>query len=65
MDRNNIIGIILMVGLYVGYIWYTQPTEEQRLAAIAEQETAAQTARLDSIQNAEETVSLLLKVFSS
>ncbi|MDA0303864.1 MAG: membrane protein insertase YidC [Bacteroidetes bacterium] len=55
MDRNNIIGIILMVGLYVGYIWYTQPTEEQRLAAIAEQETAAQTARFDSIQYAEET----------
>ena len=54
MDRNNIIGIILMVGLYIGYIWYTQPTEEQRQAAIAELEAAEQTARLDSIANADE-----------
>ena len=54
MDRNNIIGIILMVGLYIGYIWYTQPTEEQRQAAIAELEVAEQTARLDSIANADE-----------
>jgi YidC/Oxa1 family membrane protein insertase len=54
MDRNNIIGIILMVVLYVGYIWYTQPTEEQRIAAIEEQENAVRTARLDSIRKAEE-----------
>ena len=43
-----------MVGLYIGYIWYTQPTEEQRQAAIAELEAAKQTARLDSIANADE-----------
>ena len=54
MDRNNIIGIILMVALYIGYIWYTQPTEEQRLAAIAAQEQAYETDRLDSLRLNEE-----------
>ena len=38
MDKNQIIGIVLMVLLYIGYIWYTTPTEEDRLAAIAAQE---------------------------
>ena len=49
MDKNQIIGIVLMVLLYIGYIWYTAPTEEDRIAAIAEQERLAEEARLDSL----------------
>ncbi len=54
MDKNQIIGIVLMVLLYIGYIWYTAPTEEDRIAAIAEQERLIEEARLDSISSAEE-----------
>ena len=54
MDKNQIIGIVLMVLLYIGYIWYTTPTEEDRLAAIAAQEQQNEQARLDSIAAAEE-----------
>ena len=54
MDKNQIIGIVLMVLLYIGYIWYTTPTEEDRLAAIAAQEQQIEQARLDSIAAAEE-----------
>ena len=43
-----------MVLLYIGYIWYTTPTEEDRLAAIAAQEQQIEQARLDSIASAEE-----------
>jgi len=54
MDKNQIIGIVLMVLLYIGYIWYTTPTEEDRLAAIAAQEQEIEQARLDSIAEVEE-----------
>ena len=54
MDKNQIIGIVLMVLLYIGYIWYTTPTEEDRLAAITAQEQQIEQARLDSIAAAEE-----------
>ena len=54
MDKNQIIGIALMVLLYIGYIWYTTPTEEDRLAAIAAQEQQIEQARLDSIAAVEE-----------
>ena len=43
-----------MVLLYIGYIWYTTPTEEDRLAAIAAQEQQIEQARLDSIAAVEE-----------
>ena len=43
-----------MVLLYIGYIWYTTPTEEDRLAAIAAQELQIEQARLDSIATVEE-----------
>ena len=54
MDKNQIIGIVLMVLLYIGYIWYTTPTEEDRLATIAAQEQQIEQARLDSIAAVEE-----------
>ena len=43
-----------MVLLYIGYIWYTTPTEEDRLAAIAAQEQQIEQDRLDSIAAVEE-----------
>ena len=54
MDKNQIIGIVLMVLLYIGYIWYTTPTEEDRLAAIAAQEQQIELARIDSVAQVEE-----------
>jgi YidC/Oxa1 family membrane protein insertase len=54
MDKNQIIGIVLMVLLYIGYIWYTTPTEEDRLAAITAQKQQIEQARLDSIDEVEE-----------
>ncbi len=41
MDKNTIIGFILIVAILVGYSWYTQPSEEQ---------IKAQQAYNDSIQ---------------
>ncbi len=43
-----------MVLLYIGYIWYTTPTEEDRLAAIAAQEQQIELARIDSVAQVEE-----------
>lgn len=54
MDKNQIIGIVLMVLLYIGYIWYTTPTEEDRLAAIAAQEEQIEQDRLDSVAGVDE-----------
>ena len=54
MDKNQITGIILMVVLYVGYIWYSTPSEEERNAAIAEQERLVEEARQDSLLQVEE-----------
>lgn len=54
MDKNQIIGIGLMVLLYIGYIWYTTPTEEDRLAAIAAQEEQIEQDRLDSVAGVDE-----------
>mgnify|MGYP001502887988 CR=1 FL=1 len=51
MDKNQITGIILMVVLYVGYIWYSTPSEEERNAAIAEQERLVEEARKDMIED--------------
>ena len=41
MDKNTIIGFVLIIALLVGYSWYTKPTEEQ---------LAAQQAYADSIR---------------
>lgn len=54
MDKNQITGIILMVALYVGYIWYSTPSEEERNAAIAEQELLVEVALQDSLLQVEE-----------
>lgn len=51
MDRNNLIGIGLMVVLYIGYILWATPSSEER-AAMQEQALKAQAAQ-DSIFQAE------------
>ena len=45
MDRKSIIGLILIFLVFMGYMWWTAPTEE---------ELAAQRARRDSIMRAEQ-----------
>lgn len=47
MDRNNLIGIGLMVALYIGYVLYITPSAEEREAAQAE--AARQQAVADSL----------------
>ena len=44
MDRNTIIGFVLMFGLLMGYNWYTAPTEEE----IAEMERLEAEANADA-----------------
>jgi YidC/Oxa1 family membrane protein insertase len=55
MDKNTIIGFVLMFALLMGYNWYTAPTEEelaQMELAEAEAEAAlkAQALQVDNIQ---------------
>ncbi|MGB1075167.1 MAG: membrane protein insertase YidC [Flavobacteriales bacterium] len=57
MDRNNLIGIGLMVVLYIGYILWATPSAEER-AAMQEQALKAQAAQ-DSIVQAENEAALL------
>ena len=45
MDRKSIIGLILIFLVFMGYMWWTAPTEE---------ELAAQRAMRDSIMRAEQ-----------
>ena len=45
MDKNTIIGFVMIAAILIGYSIYSQPSEEE----IAQQK---ELARLDSIQNA-------------
>ncbi len=47
MDKNTIIGFILIAAVVFGFSWYSQPSEEERAALI-------EAARQDSINNARE-----------
>jgi len=44
MDKNTIIGFVLMFALLMGYNWYTAPTEEElaEMERVAEEEAAIQ-----------------------
>jgi len=59
MDRNTIIGIVLIFGILVGYSLWNRPSEEEKLAAQHRQDSIAavqNTKRVeDSIRNALET----------
>ena len=45
MDKNTIIGFVLIAAVVFGFSWYSQPSEEERAAYI-------EAARQDSINNA-------------
>ena len=49
MDRNSVIGIVLIVAILFGYTWYTMPSAEQRAQA---QYTADSLATVDLEQRA-------------
>ncbi len=57
MDRNNIIGIGLMVVLYIGYVLYATPSAEER-AAMQEEARKALAAQ-DSLARLEEEATAL------
>ena len=44
MDKNTIIGFVLMFTLLMGYNWYTAPTEEE----LAQMELAEAEAEADA-----------------
>jgi YidC/Oxa1 family membrane protein insertase len=50
MDKNNIIGLILIFGILMGYSYFTAPTPQQ----LAEQERIT-----DSIRIAEERIAAM------
>lgn len=41
MDRNSIIGLLLIFAIIMGYSWYTQPTEEQLKKLQAQKDSIA------------------------
>ncbi|MCB8999628.1 MAG: membrane protein insertase YidC [Bacteroidales bacterium] len=49
MDRNSILGIIIIAGILIGYTFLTKPSKEQ----IAEQKRLADSARTAELLNAE------------
>ncbi|HIK66792.1 MAG TPA: membrane protein insertase YidC [Flavobacteriales bacterium] len=64
MDKNTIIGFVLMFTLLMGYNWYTAPTEEELVQmelAEAEAEAAikAQALQVDNIQEEHPTEDLI------
>ncbi|MFM2207606.1 MAG: hypothetical protein RL213_1581 [Bacteroidota bacterium] len=54
MDRNSIIGLLLIAGLIIGYSIYTQPSEEelQRMKAERDSVTAVENAKAKTARDA-------------
>ncbi|NCA84333.1 MAG: membrane protein insertase YidC [Clostridia bacterium] len=56
MDRNTIAGLVLIFAIFVGYIYFTQPSEEEQLrrqyVADSVSVVRAQQARADSLMRA-------------
>ncbi len=61
MDKNQIIGIILIFALLIGYGIYTSPTEEQKAEIARKQDSIrrenARLLRLDSLRKIEDSIS--------
>ena len=53
MDKNTIIGLVLMFAVFIGYIWWTAPSKEEREKAQAYQDSVYK-AYTDSVARAEE-----------
>ncbi|MGN1265042.1 MAG: hypothetical protein ACI4UL_04415, partial [Muribaculaceae bacterium] len=48
MDKNTIIGLLLMFLVIMGFTWLNQPSEAEIAQAKAQQEQAAQKAKTDN-----------------
>ena len=47
MDKNNLIGFVLIALVLIGFSWYTRPSEEEQHAAFV-QDSIAQVARMNA-----------------
>ena len=47
MDKNNLIGFILIALVLIGFSWYTRPSAEEQRAAFV-QDSIAQVARMNA-----------------
>jgi YidC/Oxa1 family membrane protein insertase len=47
MDKNNLIGFVLIALVLIGFSWYTRPSEEEQRAAFV-QDSIAQVARMNA-----------------
>ena len=57
MDKNTIIGFVLIFGIIVGFSWFNRPTEEQ----IAEQKRYRDSVALIEFEKAQQKAKLLRK----
>jgi len=56
MDRNSVIGFVLIVAILAGYTWYSMPTAEQRERVQREQDSLATLMIEAKAQEAEEAL---------
>ncbi len=54
MDRNSVIGLILIAAILIGYTWYTKPTAEQLAAEQRRVDSLAQVETERRAKNAEQ-----------
>lgn len=52
MDRNSIIGLLLIGGILIGWMFYTQPTEKEKLRLKFVQDSTAQFTQSQKIKEA-------------
>ena len=55
LDKNTIIGLVLMFLVFIGYIWWTAPSKEER-EKIAAQQDSLRKAYEDSVISAQEAL---------
>lgn len=56
MDRNSILGIVLIVAILFGYTWYTMPSAEERARMEREQDSLANIALEERAREAEKAL---------
>jgi hypothetical protein len=52
MSKNNIIGLVIIVGLLIGYSLWMTPSKEEMAAAKRKADSITLVQRTDSLQNA-------------
>ena len=63
MDKNSIIGLLLIGGILIGYTWLTKPSEEE-LKAMKTRDSIAQVERLQNEKLEAERVEALQKQYA-